>query len=103
MKKKVGRPPLKIKKVVASVRVLESTKRWYKDNKISMGQTLEDCKNVDRLAFVEWNIEQLKHLLELYKDSVLMQTSYSNRLKMYEAERKILIDERNRVDNEKEK
>ena len=44
MNKKVGRPPLKIKKVVASVRVLESTKEWYKEHLISMGKTLEDYK-----------------------------------------------------------
>ena len=44
MNKKVGRPPLKIKKVVASVRVLESTKEWYKEHRISMGKTLEDYK-----------------------------------------------------------
>ena len=44
MNKKVGRPPLKIKKVVASVRVLESTKQWYKDKGISMGKTLEEYR-----------------------------------------------------------
>ena len=47
---------------------------------------------MERLAFVEWNIEQLKHILELYKDNVIMQKSYSQKLEMFEKEREELLN-----------
>lgn len=41
-----GRPkkPPEERKVITCVRVKPSTLRWYKDNKISMGKTLEEYR-----------------------------------------------------------
>ena len=46
---------------------------------------------MDELAFIEWNIEQTKHILEVYKDSPLMLKSYSIRLEELEKKREKLL------------
>ena len=49
---------------------------------------------MDRLEFVEWNIQQLKNILKLSKDSIIMQVSYSSRLQKFEKEKEQLLNEK---------